>query len=306
MPTTSSIVGSGAYTFEVQEDWAKLPAGWEMPAAAVTVDARDRVYCFNRSPEHPVAVFDREGNYLSSWGVGLFAFPHTIRVDAGGNLWLVDRDHGQMFHFTPDGTLLRTIGTRGYRSDTGIDPGEPRSTAYRKIARAAGPFNLPTDIAVAPSGEMFVTDGYGNARVHKFAGDGGHLFSWGEPGSGPGQFALPHAVWLDRYGRVMVCDRENDRVQVFDQQGNFLRAWPTRLIGPAVFYVDPDDVVYIPEHNGGLVSVLTLEGERLAQWGDPSFRSCHGIWGDSRGDLYVVRPGAWGRDRRVVKHVRVR
>ena len=79
MPTTSSIVGSGAYTFEVQEDWAKLPAGWEMPAAAVTVDARDRVYCFNRSPEHPVAVFDREGNYLSSWGAGLFAFPHTIR-----------------------------------------------------------------------------------------------------------------------------------------------------------------------------------------------------------------------------------
>ena len=306
MPTTSSIVGSGAYTFEVQEDWAKLPAGWEMPAAAVTVDARDRVYCFNRSPEHPVVVFDREGNYLSSWGAGLFAFPHTIRVDAGGNLWLVDRDHGQMFHFTPDGTLLRTIGTRGHRSDTGIDPGEPRSTAYRKIARAAGPFNLPTDIAVAPSGEMFVTDGYGNARVHKFAADGAHLFSWGEPGSGPGQFTLPHAVWIDRHGCVMVCDRENDRVQVFDQQGNFLRAWPTRLIGPAVFYVDPDDVVYIPEHNGGLVSVLTLEGERLAQWGDPSFRSCHGIWGDSRGDLYVVRPGAWGRDRRVVKHVRVR
>ena len=80
---------------------------------------------------------------------------------------------------------------------------------------------------------------------------------------------------------------------------------PVTLIGPAFFYVDADDIVYIPEHNGGLVSVLTLAGERLAQWGDPSFRSCHGIWGDSRGDLYVVRPGAWGRPRRVVKYVRL-
>jgi sugar lactone lactonase YvrE len=89
-----------------------------------------------------------------------------------------------------------------------------------------------------------------------------------------------------------------------------LRIWPTPLIGPAVFYVDTADVVYIPEHNGGLVSVLTLEGERLAQWGDPSFRSCHSIWGDSRGDLYVVRPGTGAgtgsRGRRIVKHVRLR
>jgi sugar lactone lactonase YvrE len=152
---------------------------------------------------------------------------------------------------------------------------------------------------------MFITDGYGNARVHKFAADGTHLFSWGEPGSGPGEFRLPHGVWIDRRGRVLVCDRENDRVQVFDQDGKFLHQWPTKLIGPAVFYVDAADVVYIPEHNGGLVSVLTLDGERLAQWGDPSFRSCHGIWGDSRGDLYVVRPGAWGRGRRVVKYVRL-
>ena len=93
--------------------------------------------------------------------------------------------------------------------------------------------------------------------------------------------------------------------QVFDQDGTLLQVWPTTLIGPAFFYVDADDIVYMPEHNGGLVSVLTLEGERLAQWGDPSFRSCHGIWGDSRGDLYVVRPGAWGRPRRVVKYVRL-
>ena len=303
MATTSTIVGSGAYTYEVHDDWAKLPDGWAMPAAAVTVDSEDRVYCFNRSPEHPIVVFDREGNYLSSWGAGLFAFPHTVRVDEHDNLWIVDRDHGQMFYFTRSGELLQTIGTKGYRSDTGTT--ELSSTAYTKITHSGGPFNLPTDIAVAPSGEMFITDGYGNARVHKFAANGTHLFSWGEPGRVPGEFMLPHGVWIDRRGRVLVCDRENDRVQIFDQQGKFLQQWATKLIGPAVFYVDGDDIVYIPEHNGGLVSVLTLDGERLAQWGDPSFRSCHGIWGDSRGDLYVVRPGAWGRPRRVVKYVRI-
>jgi hypothetical protein len=103
---------------------------------------------------------------------------------------------------------------------------------------------------------------------------------------------------------VLVCDRENDRVQVFSQEGEFLSVWPTRLIGPAFFYVDDEDVVYIPEHNGGLVSVLTLEGERLAQWGDIMYRSCHGIWCDSRGDLYVVQPVKGVKGRRVVKYVR--
>ena len=114
MATTTTIVGSGAYTYEVHDDWAKLPEGWVMPAAAVTVDSQDRVYCFNRSPEHPVVVFDRDGSYLSSWGAGVFAFPHTIRVDEHDNLWIVDRDHGQMYYFTCDGKLLRTIGAKGF------------------------------------------------------------------------------------------------------------------------------------------------------------------------------------------------
>ncbi len=226
----NTVVGSGRYTYQVDDDWAKLPAGWAMPAAAVTVDSRDRVYCFNRTPDHPIVVFDREGNYLSSWGAGLFAFPHTIRVDEHDNVWIVDRDHGQMLHYTSDGTLLRTIGTRGHRSDTGVDPMDFNSSAYRNVTHGGGPFNLPTDIALTPSGEMFMTDGYGNARVHKFAADGTHLFSWGEPGTGPGQFSLPHGVWIDTRGRVLVCDRENDRVQVFDQAGKFLHVWTSGLL----------------------------------------------------------------------------
>ncbi len=305
MSNLSTVVGTGRHTYEVHEDWAHPPEGCEVMAASVTVDSKDRVYSFNRAKEHPVTVFDRDGKFLSSWGVGLFAFPHMIRADKNDNLWLVDRNHGQMMLFTTDGKLLRTIGTKGFRSDTGVAPDNFKSDAYKIVTHGGGPFNMPTDIDLTPSGEMFITDGYGNARVHKFGSDGTYLFSWGEPGSAPGQFNLPHAVWITRDGRVLILDRENDRVQVFEQNGKLLKIWPTKLIGPAVIYVDADDIVYICEHNGGMISVLTLEGERLAQWGDPSFRSCHGIWGDSHGDLYVVRAGPWGRPRRVVKHVRV-
>ena len=299
------IVGSGRYSYDVNEDWARLPAGIEMRACAVSVDSQDRVYCFNRSAEHPVLIFDRDGNFLSSWGAGMFAFPHAIRLDAEDFVWLTDEHHGQFMKFTTDGRLLRTIGEKGKRSDTGVPEDDMSSSAWKKVTHGGGPFNLPTDIAFAPDGAMFMTDGYGNARVHKFAADGTYQFSWGEPGTAPGQFNLPHGVWIDRRGRVLIADRENDRVQVFDQEGHHLTTWPTELIGPAFFYVDKDDIVYIPEHNGGMVSILTLDGERLARWGDgPIMRSTHGIWVDSRGDLYVVQPGEWGRVRRVVKYAR--
>jgi len=304
MSVAETVVGTGKYTYEVHEEWARPPQGVDILAASVTVDSKDNVYCFNRVKEHPVVVFDRDGNFLRSWGAGLFAFPHTIRADKDDNVWLVDRDHGQMMLFTATGKLLRTIGEKGHRSDTGVPPDDFRSEAFQKVTHGGGPFNLPTDIDVAPSGDMFVTDGYGNARVHKFSADGTHVMSWGEPGASPGQFRLPHGVWIDSRGRVLVADRENDRVQVFDQEGRLLEVWPTKLIGPAVIYVDDHDIVYVAEHNGGMVSVLSPDGERLARWGDPEYRSCHGISGDSRGDLYVLRPGSWGRRRRIVKHVR--
>jgi DNA-binding beta-propeller fold protein YncE len=299
-----TIVGSGKHTYKVNQDWARPPAGVELKPAAVAVDSRDRVYCFNRVAEHPVVVFDSDGSFLSSWGAGMFKFPHAIRFDAQDFAWLTDEHHQQFMKFTADGQLLQTIGVKGQRSDTGVADDDFTSVAWKQVTHGGGPFNLPTDIAFAPDGSMFMSDGYGNARVHKFSADAKYLFSWGEPGSGPGQFNLPHGVWIDRRGRLLVADRENDRVQVFDQAGRLLEIWPTELIGPAFFYVDADDVVYIAEHNSGMVSILTLDGERLARWGAPIHRSCHGIWGDSRGDIYVVQPGEWGRVRRVVKFER--
>ena len=303
-----SIVGSGKYTYRVNEAWQRPPEGLEIRACAVSVDSQDRVYCFNRNPEHPVVIFDREGNFLSSWGAGLFTFPHAIRIvreNGRDVVWLCDEHHHQFQKFTTGGRLLQTIGEKGARADTGVPADDFSSAAWKKVTHGGGPFNLPTDIAFATDGSMFMTDGYGNARVHKFSPDAKYLFSWGEPGTAPGQFNLPHGVWIDRRGRVLVADRENDRVQVFDQNGKLLSVWATELIGPAFFYVDNDDVVYIPEHNGGRISILTLDGERLARWGDgPVHRSCHGIWVDSHSDLYVVQPGEWGRVRRVVKYER--
>ena len=302
------IVGSSKYTYRVNEEWQRPPAGLDVRACAVSVDSQDRVYCFNRNAEHPVLIFDRDGNFLSSWGAGLFTFPHAIRIvreNGQDVVWLCDEHHQTFQKFTTDGKLLQTIGEKGARSDTGVPADDFSSAAWKKVTHGGGPFNLPTDIALAPDGSMFMTDGYGNARVHKFSADAQYLFSWGEPGTAPGQFNLPHGVWIDRRGRVLVADRENDRVQVFDQSGKLLSVWSTELIGPAFFYVDDDDVVYIPEHNGGRISILTLDGERLARWGDgPVHRSCHGIWVDSHSDLYVVQPGEWGRVRRVVKYER--
>jgi sugar lactone lactonase YvrE len=302
--TTISTVGSGKFTYEMHTDWAKLPAGWNMPAAAVYGESQDRIYCFNRDPDHPIVIFDRDGNYLSSWGGGMFAFPHAIILDQDDNVWLVERNNCQIMKFTRDGQLLMTIGEKGYRSDTGADNTDFSSNGWKQVTHGGDPFNLPAGIALNEDREIFIADGYANARVHKFTADGKHLKSWGEPGTGFGEFNLPHGAWIDRRGRLLIADRENDRIQVFTQEGEHITTWPTKLIGPAVMYVDDDDIVYVAEHNGGMISILNLEGERLAQWGSMTHRSCHGIWVDSNKDLYVVEPYEGSKGRTVVKFVR--
>ena len=301
----TTTVGEGTYVYEAQDDWARIPEGWTAPMAAVAVDSQDRVYGFNRG-EHAVIVFDRDGNFLHEWGGADFAFPHAIYADPADNIWIVDRNLGQVFKFTPRGELLMTIGEKGFRSDTGADNSVLTSDGYKKVTRAGGPFNLPAGIGVASSGKIFIADGYANCQVHRFSADGVHEMSWGEPGSGPGQFRLPHGAWVDSRDRVLIADRENDRVQAFTKDGEYITEWATKLIGPAVLWENNQGTVFVAEHNGGFFSILTLDGELLARWGSQSFRSCHGVAGDSEGSVYFVQPtgGEGSNGRRIVKYTR--
>ena len=176
-----TTIGSGDLSFEIVSNWAKLPDDWDAPMAAVTVDSQDRVYGFNRG-ERGVIVFDTDGNYQSHWADAEFAFPHAIYADPSDNIWIVDRDAGQVLKYSTDGDLLMSIGERGFRSDTGADNSVLGSNGWVDVTHGGEPFNLPAGVAVAPNGDIFVADGYANCRVHKFTSEGEHLKSWGDPG----------------------------------------------------------------------------------------------------------------------------
>ena len=299
-------VGSGSFHYHVDEAWAKFPcAGVEGEAVGVACDSKDRVYVFLRGPR-PVQVFERDGTPVASWGEGVFVRPHGIFIGPDDTVYCTDDFGHAVTVFSPDGKLRLTLGTVGKPSDTGAT-----SIDYRTIKRPAGPFNFPTNLAVGPTGDLYVADGYGNARIHRFAPDGRLLSSWGEPGSGPGQFYVPHGLAVDQAGIVYVADRENSRIQLFDAAGKYLREW-TDVARPCQLYIDRAGWVYIaelgyragrwpgtgshqPGQTGGRVSVFDRQGKLHVRWGGGEnpcaagdFFAPHGIWADSRGDLYVA------------------
>ncbi|MER3406410.1 MAG: hypothetical protein C4289_15635 [Chloroflexota bacterium] len=285
-------VGAEVRQYEFVEGWPVLPEGWTLgQAAGVAVDTQDRVYVFHRGP-HPVIVFDREGHYLAHWGDDFLKDAHGLyitRENGQDVIYLVDRARHVVEKCTADGRVVLRIGTPG-------QPGAPGQ-----------PFNRPTDVAVAPNGDIYVSDGYGNVRVHQFAADGRLIRSWGEPGTGPGQFNLPHSVWVDTRGPaplVYVADRENHRIQVFDANGKFITMW-NNIHRPDGIALDREGHLYIGELNGiegvddapGLghrVSVYSLQGQLQTRLGDPEegegptqFIAPHGVAVDSEGSLYV-------------------
>jgi hypothetical protein len=291
-------VGSGDFVYEVIHDWGRLPAGYSfgsVPNGAC--DSEGNVYVFARG-EHPVLVFNRDGDFLRSWGEEIFGRPHGILITPEGIAYCSDDKDHTVRKCTLDGKVLMTLGTRNQPSDTGYD-----GKNYRTIRRGGPPFNRPTNLALSPTGEMYVSDGYGNARVHKFTADGKLLFSWGEPGTGPGQFNIVHSVRTDVKGTVYIADRENYRIQVFTPGGKFIEQW-TDMQKPQGFYMGPDGLLYTtekpvkrPDGQPGFlpprVSIWNTSGKLLARWGAEdlskpgNFFAPHGIWGDDRGDLYV-------------------
>ncbi len=299
------MFGEGPLRFRVDESWTIGADGAHGEIVGVACDSRDHVYLFARG-SGSVLVHDRGGGLVTSWGRGQFVRPHGIFIGPDDTVYCTDDNGHAVRAFTPDGTPRFAIGPCGTSSQTGAT-----SNDYRNIRRAAGPFNYPTNLAVGPSGDCYVADGYGNARVHRFAPDGRLVQSWGEPGSGPGQFHVPHGIAVDADGTVYVADRENSRIQRFTALGEYRDEW-TDVARPCEVYLGADGWVYVaelgfragrwpgtgparPGETGGRVSIFDRAGRLHARWGggdDPcaagDFVAPHDLWVDSRGDLYVA------------------
>jgi DNA-binding beta-propeller fold protein YncE len=287
-----TTLGSGEHRYRVVENWAKLPEDWEFKdVAAVAVDSKDQVYVFNRG-EHPMMVFDRAGNFLRSWGEGTFPRAHGIHIDRNDVLYLTDDGGHFVRRCTTEGKVTLQLGV----------PGEPSPYMSGK------PFHRCTHTALSPKGEIYVSDGYGNAKVHKYSPDGKLLLSWGEPGTDPGQFNIAHNIATDAEGWVYVADRENHRVQVFDGNGRYETQWvnmhrpcalfccggkqPTFLLGE----LGPSLPINRPHPNlGPRLTFVDAKGKTLARLGGENgpglepgkFIAPHGLAMDSRGDIYV-------------------
>src|SRR6266478_5003428 len=274
--------------YEVVQGWEQLPPGYvHRDVAGVATDSEDRVYLICRG-DHPIIVYDTNGKFLRSWGQGEFTYrTHGITVGPDEMLYCTDDGNHTVRKFTPDGKLLMTMGTMNKPSDTGYN-GKDTGT----VSRAGGPFNRPTNLAVGPKGDLYVSDGYGNCRVHRFSPSGELKQSWGVSGKGPGQFHLPHGIAAAADGRIFVCDRENDRIQIFSPDGEYLSEWtdtqrPTHLVfdGQGRTITEP---LY------GRVSVFDRDGHLLTRWGTPeatapgSFAAPHGIAVDSTSAIYVA------------------
>jgi len=296
--------------YEIVHGWPELPPGEILgQATGVDVDSKGNVWVFHRagrewSDPFPIEPIDRPtvwvfhgqtGRLLTSWGANTFVMPHGLTIDHDDNVWLTDVGRHQVFKFAPDGRQLLVLGEARVPGDD------------------ARHFNLPTDVAVAADGTFFVSDGYGNSRVLHFTADGKLLKTWGTKGTGPGEFDLPHGIAIDQRGRVLVADRSNARVQVFDTSGKFLDQWQDAQLGRPyavapgagnrAFIADGGDQPKTPPDRAG-VAVADADGKLIMRFGrfgnyDGQFRLAHDIAVADDGAVYVV--DAWGQ--RVQKFV---
>ncbi len=308
-------VGQGAFRYQALVGWEQLPAGWSLvEVAGVATDSAGNVFVFNRGA-HPLIVFDRQGRFLRSWGEGGFTRPHGILIGPDDAVYCVDDADHTVRKFTPDGRPLLVLGTAGQPSDTGA-----RTVDYRTIARAGAPFNFPTNLALSPAGDIYVADGYGNARVHHFDPRGRLLRSWGSRVRFQDNFMCRTASRVDRRGTVYVADRENSRIQLFSPDGEYLAEW-TGVARPCLVPIEGQDQVFVAElgyragmfegnrppaghSTGGRVSVFNARGELQSRWGGGDnpcaagdFFAPHDITLDRFGDVYVgeVTMSAGGR-----------
>ena len=293
-PHSHGQQSGAAEPYSVVHGWPQLPPGFVLgQVSGVAVDSHNHVFVFHRAENswaadktHPIAsptvlCFEAaSGKLLFSWGQNRFLEPHGLRVDRDDNVWVTDRALQQVFKFSHDGKLLLTLGTERV---AGLD-----STH----------FNLPADFAFSSDGAIYVADGYGNNRVAKFSPDGKFLLDWGRKGKEPGEFDLPHSVAVDAQGLVYVADRSNSRIQVFDANGKFLKAWKSDELGrPWSLTVGPDNLLYVVDGGDlkpappdrGQILKLDLSGKILAKWSRFGNYDGQIYWGH---DLAIGKDGA--------------
>jgi DNA-binding beta-propeller fold protein YncE len=319
---------AGDRQYELVEGWGILPSGWTWgQVAGVATDSEDNVHVFTRT-DHPYMVFDKSGKLIDHWGEGIFREAHGVCITPDDSIFFVEHGSHVILLFDKHGRHRFTMGTRGVPSDTGYtkeirdpddnDPSIPGGeigsrteawSAVNGVAYGGGPFNQPTDICVTPDGSIFVSDGYRNCRVHKFASDGTLIKSWGEPGNArelrntkdkPGHFHTPHGIWAHK-DKVYVSDRENNRIQIFTLDGDFVDIW-TDYLRPTKIFIDPtEEVMYVSELDDR-VSIVDLSGNVIGRIGaghvigerdggrshEPGeFFGPHSIWKDSEGSILV-------------------
>ena len=271
-------------TFVPDSEWLGLPEYWSLGLCSdVAIDSQDRVWVGSRG-DHPVSIWNPDGTLNGLWNETNFQILHGLYINPADEVWLVDAGLHVARKYSPAGDLLMTLGKEGQAVPTVTHAGEQ-----------GGPFNMPTAVGEATDGTIFVSDGYGNRRVHKFTKDGELISSWGRSGEGPGEFSIVHGITVTDDGVVIVSDRENNRVQLFDLDGEFIREIPDLLFPASTTVVD--DLIYIvemglpPNEQPNGFRVVTFDGELVGQWyyekaGTPV--GGHGIALDSTGSVYIA------------------
>jgi len=305
------IINVGERQYELVEGWGEPRPGWVWgQVGAVCVDSEDNVHIFTRA-EHPYRVYDKSGKMIDSWGEQIFEDAHGMCITPDDTCYFVDREPQIVLKFDKQGKHRLSLGTRGVHSDTGYArparaPGDPNLSGgglpmQNGVKYPGPPFHHPTDVSISPTGEIYVSDGYRNSRVHKYSPDGTLLASWGDVGhaetlrgtkDGPGLFHTVHSVW-EHDGRVYVADRESNRIQIFTPDGEFIDMW-TGFGRPTKLYVDPrENLMYVSELEDSF-AIVDLNGNLIGRHGSErshepgKFWGPHGIWTDSEGSIYVA------------------
>jgi hypothetical protein len=265
------VVALGSRRYRVERPWGELPDGAGR-VTDVTVDSRGHVFALLRydplldKPGTPVVELDRHGARVSAWGGDLIADSHMLACSPDDRLYIVDRDAHEIVICSRNGRRLGGIGKRHCPLE---------------------PFNHPTDVAFAPGGDVVVSDGYAGTKVHRFGSTGRAITSWGELGHGPGEFVNPHALWVLNDGRIVVVDRENNRLQLFTSDGKFLEAWGG-FKQPLDVWGDAEGNLWVTDLVPSL-TVLTSEGKLVGRC-RPVLNGAHGVWGDKDGNIFLAEP----------------